>query len=49
MKEQLGLSFEYDKLIKLGAEFDPYYDWDYDLDGPDPSGYTPYPQDLEYE
>ena len=27
-------------------EEDPYYNWDYDLDGPDPSGYTPFAKDL---
>lgn len=26
-------------------EEDPYYNWDYDLDGPDPSGYTPFAKD----
>jgi hypothetical protein len=47
--EELGLSHIIDRLEEEGGEFNPYYNWDYDLDDPDPSGYTPYPHDLEYE
>lgn len=45
--EELNLNFVYKDLTNLGAKFNPCYNWDYDLDGPDPSGYTTYSQDVD--